>query len=574
MKKTSIVLISLLLCLGLLFGCAAPSTVVSSGESTVINFEPPEIETQKFSQLEYKRPDVDGLNETADALYEALSSPLKLVQVQELLNEFYALYYEFEAMYSLAYIRNCHDMSDSFYAEEYFWLSQRDAEVQLLIEYVYTACAYSVHAPWLEEFLFWPGFREEYGEEAEYISDEVNMRYLSLAAEEARLLGEYRQLMSAPTIELNGQEIDFDEYVASIDYYDVEGVNRYYEKYNPILAEIYIELLQNRREQAELLGYSSYPEMAYDLGYDRDYSVRESERFMAHVKEHLAPLGAQRLEGLETFGAAIESPGERDLELFLETAAEGLGAEFEEAYSFMREYELYDFEQSFDKADTSFVMYLDRYEAPYIFLCPYGVPDDYLALFHEFGHYADNYIRAGAEEGMDLSESFSQAMQFLSLKPLESILTQEESDEFLRMNMLDILDTYLQQTAIAEFELRAYEMENPSVEKLNQLCLDVTNAYGIYDEYVGSANEYYWVEITHLFESPLYVISYPVSAGLALQLYELELERDGAGSEKFVELSECGLAGLMEAVEYAGLQDPKSEERIISVSKIIESAIN
>lgn len=574
MKKIRIVLVSLLLCIGLLCGCAEPAAVVSSEETAVISFEPTSIETRKFSELEYKRPDVDRLNETADALYEALLSPLKLVTVQELLNEFYALYYDFEAMYSLAYIRNCHDMSDSFYEEEYSWLSLQDAEVQLLIEHVYTACANSVHAPWLEEFIFWPGFCDEYGEEAEYVSDEVNERYLSLAAEEARLLGEYRRLLSAATIELNGHEIDFDEHVASLEYYDVESFNLYYEKYNPILAEIYIELLQIRREQAELLGYSSYPEMAYDLFYDRDYSVRESERFMEHVKEYLAPLGAQRLEGYETFGDGIEAPGERDLELFLETVAEGLGSEFEEAYSFMREYELYDFEQSFDKADTSFVMYLDRYEAPYVFLCPYGIPDDYLTLFHEFGHYADNYIRAGAEESIDLSESFSQAMQFLSLKPLESILSQEESDEFLRMNMLDILDTYLQQAAIAEFELRAYEMENPSVEKLNQLCLDVTNDYGIYDEYIGVANEYYWVEVIHLFENPLYVISYPVSAGLGLQLYELELERDGAGSGKFVELSECGLAGLMEAVEYAGLQDPKSEERIISVSKIIESAIN
>ena len=117
-------------------------------------------------------------------------------------------------------------------------------------------------------------------------------------------------------------------------------------------------------------------------------------------------------------------------------------------------------------------------------------------------------------------------------------------------------------------------VEDPdSVEKLNALYLDILNDYGLCGPEDESYYSMLWVDVPHLFESPFYVISYVVSASAALELYEMELEEDGSGVESFITMSESGIATLMEAVEYAGLEDPLSENRVRQAAEFIRSRL-
>ena len=144
MKKLSLILILLLLALSLLAGCAAPdfatSFVVTQTQQTNRD------DFDSFDELEYQRPELEAMQDTAGELFAALKSPLKFRQVNALLDEFYAQCSNFDTMYVLAYIRSCKDMTDEFYSEEYSWLMSADGSMQLLIEQLYTACADSVHA--------------------------------------------------------------------------------------------------------------------------------------------------------------------------------------------------------------------------------------------------------------------------------------------------------------------------------------------------------------------------------------------------------------------------------------------
>lgn len=571
MKKISLLLISLLLALTLLAGCAAPnySTIFAVTETP----SPDRDGFDSFEDIEYARPDFEAIQNTVLELFEALDSPFRFKQISPLLDEFYAQCTNFDTMYVLAYIRSCKDMTDEFYSEEYSWLMSVDASVQLLIEQVYTACADSIHAFWLEPLKFWDGFREEY-KSREGETEPDSLRYGELAARKAELLSLYRSIISEATIELAGQEMSFDEYILQLPpYAQAEAYEKHYRENNKKLGEIYIELISIHREMAGLMGYESYAAMEYELGYGRDYDPEQAREYMEHVKRYLAPLGRMITQQALSYAAEYRSVTSRELLLWLETAAEGFGGSIEEAYNYMRAHQLYDMQYSPNKMNSSFQTYLPDYDAPYLFIDPNGDNWDIITVFHEFGHYADSYMRYNAYESLDLSESFSQAMEFLALSELDCILNAQELEQMHFMTVLDITDTMLEQSALAEFELLAHEMQQPTLEKLNELWMRLTQDYGIYDESIDYAYRYAWTETPHLFENPFYVISYPVSAAVALELYELELEDEGAGIERFVEMSQSRLAGLVEAVDFAALQHPMSEERVMDMAEFLEGLL-
>ena len=285
MKKRLKVLLSLLLCIAMLCGCAEPATVLEMDDE-------PEAQMPRFDELEYVRPDLEAFRDVCESLSKALKNPFRPMRVFELLVEASDHYLEYDDMLLVAYIRSCKDMSDEFYAEEYSWLIENEAEAQRLIDDVYTDCANSIHRFWLEPLVFWEGFVDEYGGELGEGYDSDYERYIELSQKEAQLIAEYRQKGAFPTIFVDGREQSVDEYMADCTYEEyLAAYNMYYEKYNPILGEIYVELIDVRRQQAELLGYDSYAEMSYELDYGRDYSPDASEAFMARVKKHIAPLG-------------------------------------------------------------------------------------------------------------------------------------------------------------------------------------------------------------------------------------------------------------------------------------------
>jgi len=553
MKKRTAILISLILALTFLTGCVLP-------------FAPeenlgPERQLVSFDEMEYVFPDMEYMQSVADKLQLDLKNPFSIGKVNRLLDEFYALCEDFDTMYALAYIRSSQDLRDEHYAGEYERILIAEAGLPMLIDSVYYACADSVHSWWLERFKFWEGFADEYSSDTR-VSDEAGRAYTALKAEEAALLGEYRSILSDLTVEIDGQERDFDEYMAHVsDREYAAAYEAYYEKYNPILGEIYIELLSLRRKQAELLGYDSYAEMAY-LGYERDYSPEEAEEYMACVRRYIVPLACELRDSGAFYDIEYRPLEERGLTILMDTAAAGLGGSIEEAYDFMREYELYDLAFSPYKSAQSFTSYLPAYAAPFMFVSPCGDSADTLTAFHEFGHYADCFIRHNAYESLDLSETFSQAMQLLCMEEIKYVMDEADFEALYRMNLMDMVDSFVQQTALAEFELRALEMESPSVEKLNALCLELSKVYGFYDEDSVNIYPYFWSDTPHLFEYPMYVISYPVSAAAALELYLQELEAEGSGAESFQRMSESCLPGLRETLEYAGLANPMSEQSI------------
>ena len=526
--------------------------------------------TLRFSDMPYERPDLDAMRVLADRLTVVLKSGAGYRRAVELLDQLFTDYYSANTMCTIADIRSCQNLTDNYWAAEYGACMSMLPQINQIMEDVYLACGASPYGERLEREYFGDGFMAEYGENAESM---LSQRYMDLIEQENELLVTYRNIVASPAVQVNGVEVPVNDVL-----YDVWGeddyntlLDAYYEKYNPILGELYLRLLELRKAQAQELGYGSYAGMMFDIGFDRDFSVEESRAFLESVKTHILPVFTRRMDR-DRYDDLMEGYVTEDqLYGVLETVSHSLGGEIAQAYDFMRAHELCDLVMSDVKADMSFQTYLDDYDAPFLFANPYGDRTDVVTVTHEFGHYAEAYMSYGIYRSIDLAEVFSQAMQYLSLDRLRGVLGEQGTNELRLLNLYDTLDTLMWQSAYAEFEDRACAMPEPTVEKLNSLMEEIGSEYGLNPEN-DPGFKLWWIDVPHLFEQPFYVISYPVSACCALEIYEREL-RDGSGLNDYLRLVDSEEIGIIGAAKGAGLQNPVTDERVRDVADFMDKQL-
>lgn len=557
MKKKLIAILAMLFAALFLCGSALPYGWYSEDGTEVI---------LRFDDMPYERPDPAIFHALAGQLDTVLRSGGGYRKTVALLGELFPAYYSASTMLTIADIRSCQDLTNEYWAAEYGECLSALTEIQQIMEDVYIACGSSPYGERLEREFFGEGFMAEYGEDAESMLSE---NYVNLIDQENELLLAYRELLAAPTINVHGTEVPLSDAL-----YDVWGerdynnlLNAYYEKYNPLLGDLYLRLMEVRKAQAKELGYGSFAEMMFDIGFDRDFDVAEGRAFIDSVKRYLLPVYQNRMDNERQSELMEGFVSEDQLYGVLETVAHGLGGEIAQAYDFMRRNELSDLAMSDVKANMSYQTYLDDYDAPFLFANPYGDRTDVITVTHEFGHYAEAYISYGAYRSMDLAEVYSQSMQFLALEQLRGVLGEYGTADLRLLNLYDILDTLVWQSAYAEFEDRAFAMEEPSVEKLNALMDEIGKAYGLREGDDGFGLT--WVDITHFFEQPFYVISYPVSGICALEIYEHELA-DGSGLKDYLRLVDSEEIGIIGAAEEAGLQNPLTDARVQDIAAFLD----
>ena len=543
-----------------------PQRLQNAGERDYL--EDGYVEMVPFPEMAYERPDV----ETLEAQIEELAAMAERGDDPDaILTAYYAVsdgFLNFRTMDSLSYIRYTLNTNDSYYKDEYDWLEQVSPDLQEKLETFLKACANSPVRDALERDYFGYGYFDEYEDYEVY----TNPDYLALAKQEEELLAEYRSALESPTITYGGETLDYNEALAAAEealensstyteYY--ESVDRYigvlkayYEQYNVSVGQIYLELVKVRKQMATVLGYESYADYAYEISYERDYTHEQGAAYLAQVKELLVPV----YEEVGSAGSGGFSMTQDQVERALTAAVRSIGGEVQEAWDFMHAYELYDLSVAPEKFDSSFTTYLYNYEAPFLTVNAKGTSDDFTTFSHEFGHFTDNYVNYGADEDLETAETFSQAMELLALCYTEGVLSQTQIREMIRGNLSSLLEnSFLFQGALAAFEDRVYALDESelTVEKVNecfrQSCID----YGAYDEDWDFYYRMMWIDVTHFFEMPYYVISYVVSADTALQVYRLESEQTGAGLDAYRRLLDRTPGdGVQAVMQTAGMENP------------------
>ena len=384
----------------------------SDGAISYRDFQRPYQPRVKYTaepDIEYVRPDVDGLCSTLKSI--GASATGGKAAAADIINQFDAAYDDyvlFNTMGELAYLRYTRDLSDSYYEAEYTWCTDQTTRVEKAIEDCYTTMAKSSLRSALEEQYFGEDFFASYDSDGVY----SDARTVALLQQESELQAQYVALQNDPAIEWNGAVRSVSELlenaVTADLYYEVLGA--YYDAYGAQAGEIYIKLIQTRRELAGRLGYGSYADYAYDALYYRDYTPAQAERYVERVRTELAPVYTETAEPMQLSALSADETMRH-----LHEAADTLGGEVQTAMGFLDAYELYDITSSANKMPGSYTTYLESYEMPYIYISPEGTLADLLTAAHEFGHFVDGYVNCNQTFSIDCSEVFSQALEYLTL---------------------------------------------------------------------------------------------------------------------------------------------------------------
>ena len=525
-------------------------------------------ELPRFSEMPYESPDAQALREIFEIARTLAEEGRDTDALMDALDRAFETYDDFYTLDAIAMIRSDADQTDEYWAEEYARCERLLPQVEQWFNQMLQACAGSPKRRTLE-FRGYFGYGElDYYEENGDYPDEL----VALMERESDLEAEFRALGSS--FDLDGEEMDLDEYLAREDLSEEEyaqGYTAYLRSVNAEASRIYAELIGVREQIAEAWGYDSYEAYCYDY-YGRDYAPEAVDAYLESIADVLGPCHKALYDGGEYDKINYPALSERELMRNLEQIMWSLGYPADEAFDFMERYKLCDVRSDLRKAALSYTTYLYSYDAPYLFVDAYGDVEDLMFTSHEFGHFLAAYVHGYSESGLDLDETFSQGMEYLTLARLRDTLTRPRYAALLRIKLLDTLDTYTEEGAWATFEHAVYALpaEERTAERFNELSAECLQAFG---RDASEQNVLWWTQIDHLFEMPFYLASYCVSVDAAVQLYELALEDPDAAWDTYRTLLDCWDLSFSDALEEAGLESPFAPGRAEHAKMTIEAQL-
>lgn len=527
MKRKLLRLVALVLVLGLVFsGCTADSFF-----EKVSYFD-----EVAYDGMVYTRPDMEAFQAELDAACQIAETSRDVDEIMDAVYDFYEIYDSYITNYNLSNIRYSADLTDSYWEEEYNFCAENSATVDAGLEQLYCTLAKSPLREQLEgDDYFGEGFFLAY-EEQTY--DETLVAMLD---QEAALISRY---------------YDLSDQALQAEYYSEE----YFSTYGLQMEELFVEMIRLRQKMATYMGYDSFPEFAYDFYFVRDYTPDQAEAYLTRVGQVLYDPYVE-LNGSDVWDYGYPFCNETQTFQFVKNAANAMGGTPKEAFGVLEANHLYDIAYGENKFNSSFETYLWTYRQPFVFMNPQQGPLDKLTFGHEFGHFCNDYVCGGSYAGTDVAEIHSQTFEYLSL------VYGEDTRELTQLKMADSLCTYVEQAAYALFEHQVYGLtgDQLTAENVRALYTRIGTEFG-FDSWAWDSRDY--VVTPHFFTQPMYVVSYVVSNDVAMQIYELELEKPGAGLELYEQCLQSQESYIIFFTEEYGLQSPFAENRLEEAAKL------
>ena len=379
----------------------------------------------------------------------------------------------------------------------------------------------------------------------EYLVEDL-LEYEDMTDEEKQLDLEYQKLtqeyekilISDTHVEVDGKDWNLDKLM---DDYSLDRggyrriVTEIYKARNGQMAPIYDEIVHNRNRIAEIRGYDNYADYVYELTYNRDYTSEDVQIIYSGVQEYIVPLSEElSLKKEYNFKLTNLNLSADERMDRVEPIIERIHPDLRYAWDYMRDHGLYDMDSSPSKMETGYTIMLYTYGVPFIFDQPYGNWNDIQTVIHEFGHYNEMFHNEEMHaltsvHNTDVSEIQSQGLELLCLDYADEIYGSGCRDAVVYELLAKMTDSAISGCIYDEFQYRAYTYDGElTADVLNEMFCEISNKYGN-DYTTESAEVYFWPEINHTFEQPMYYISYCTSALAALDILAMsEHDRDAA----------------------------------------------
>lgn len=354
-------------------------------------------------------------------------------------------------------------------------------------------------------------------------------------------------------------------------------------------AQIFKNLIVERNKLAKLntkkdgTPYSNYHEYAYAELYSRDYTPDQAKSFRQAIKDNFYDIGKKLNDTSasfitkETLGLGLNEPGIKQImPKIINSTAESMLS----SWDYMISMGLYNFAISQKKLNSSFVIEFQQYNDGFMFINASGsMINDLSTIIHEFGHYNAIFGADEDKEGngniysIDLAETHSQAFELLTLPAVKNVLESSGYSNFytgyVDNLLLQSVWSMLSNSMFDEFEYIVYSADENLLSR--EFFENTFNS--VWKEYWALNNgktNYEYYDISHLYTSPAYCISYSVS-----RVFASEIWMSSTPVSDYLNVVSYGTGyNVSQVASAVNLPNPLSAENISKVAEHYKSKIS
>ena len=556
----------------------------------------------KFNDMPYARPDLKAVLAAFTALTEkitAADTPESLLTLYKEENDEYAHFVTAKVLASIHYTQ---DTRDEAWSAEQDWFDANGPLVENALVGVAKALLANPHVSILEK---------TYGNTVlPTLKNRVlamDERVLDLQKEENALSSAYQKLYGAALVELDGKTLPLPQlspYKQSPD----EATRRaafaaeggYFDAHRAEFDEIYDKMVQNRNEQARILGYRDYSELSYIRMNRIGYGPDEVKAFREEVAEQVVPM-VQHLMDLRAKRIGIAHPMFWDSALSFadgspvphgsyDTLMAGarkmyheLSPETSDFIDYMLENDMFDVMSRPGKMSGGYEELIPDQKTPFIFANWNGTSGDVDVLTHEAGHALEAYLAARTNlpyelqcPGMESAEIHSMSMEFLTM-PWHALFFGPDTGKYELYHAEESFFFLPYGCIVDEFQHIMYQQPSLTPDERNKVWLDLEKKYRPWNDF-GDLPFYGrgagWQRQLHIFECPFYYIDYCLATAIALQFFVAHLADPKDAWQRYLCLTRrAGTAAYAELAEGAGMQVPFAKGSLTSLAHTVAAWI-
>lgn len=554
----------------------------------------------KFSEMPYKRPDLEGSKRAITELTEALKAAGSFENADEVFLGMEKMQTELYTMGTIAYIRHGIDTRDTYYEAEKEFFDDAEPELE---EYMQAWKRALLESP------FRPRFEEKYGK-LYFTNAEIELKTFSpgiipeLQRENA-LCTEYSKLLASAQIPFEGQvytiaqlgpfKLDPDD-GRRLAAWKAEA--RFYKDNQPRLDEIFDELVHLRDSMGRKLGYDGYTQLGYHRMTRNCYSKNDVEKFRDAVRKYLVPVAgeiyrrqAERLgkeypmsfaDNALDFRSGNPKPCGKPEEILAHGRKfyHELSPETAEFIDMMLDNELMDVLSRTGKAGGGYCTDLLMYKVPFIFANFNGTSDDVETITHEAGHAfaawtgRDTVPNGSMSPTYEACEVHSMSMEFFAWPWAEGFFG-GDTRKFLYTHLSGALTFIPYGTMVDHFQHIVYEKPDMSPAGRHDVWKKLLGDYMPWVRQDGEIPFYGegqgWQRQHHIYERPFYYIDYCLAQTTALQFWARIMEDRKAAWETYMAYTiPAGTKTFTQLLEGAGLLSPFGDE---CLSRVCDTAM-
>ncbi len=542
----------------------------------------------KFSELEYKRFDVDEITKKIDEAIEAIHNAKSGEEVLDIMMKNEETSNEMATQFQIVTITHTLDTGDKFYEDENNWLNEVYPTMMPKMLQLNAAIEESPYRSYVEEKL-----GKQYFVEMELQKKTFCEANIPLMQAEAKLTDEYQSIMAQCQVEFMGEKRNlyglqkfFEDDDREVRRAAFKAYSNFGDVYKRQLEEIWDELIKIRNEMGRNLGYENYVPVGYmnqgrtDYGRDEVASFREQVRtVLVPFCEKLYKAQAERLgyDKLYVFDEKKVFPdgnahpiGDDD---FMISEAQKmyheLSPETAEFIDFMIDHELMDLKNKPGKASTGYMTLLPSLKAPFVFSCFNGTIFDMQVLTHELGHAFAGY-RACRKQPVqdyffastDIAEIHSMSMEQFTYGYAERFFG-DDADKYRFAHLQEALTFVPFGVAVDEFQHICYEHPELTPKERTYEWHKLEEKYmpwRTYDNDEFMERGGYWYHKLHIYLYPFYYINYTLTTMGAMEFKKKYAEDPEKAWKDYLALTDVGGSrSYLEILKCANLSVPFEE---------------